>query len=412
MDGSIYSPGAGHFPPVLAGRDWILQEWTTTLNNVVSSGRVRAQDIILSGPRGVGKTVTMEAMADAAKQQGFDVVNLQAVAGHIGLVPSLMQKATLLTHQESGPWKRAMGAFERLGGLTFSFAGISAGITTKTVPSSDVIDPGILADTLATLAQEIVKDEPQGGLLITVDELQVASASDLALLAATLHRLNVEHPRATVLFIGTGLPHISTVLTSSGVTHPDRLFQLEPLPLTLSEGEARYALIEPARRIGVTWEPEAAQVILDASQGYPAHLQFYADQIWTSAIGPDRITLADAQSGMPQAEATLMKRTLQPRWMRMSDRQMEFLAGLAVLGSSASVSILARTLNRNITDLSWIRDELLKEGDIYSPKRGLLTFTVPAFARFVLQEYEATRRYASTSLLSLGALRQNAETAI
>ena len=142
--------------------------------------------------------------------------------------------------------------------------------------------------------------------------LLLTSASDLALLAATLHRLNVEHPRATVLFVGTGLPHVCTVLSSSGVTHPDRLSQLEPLPLTLSEEEARYALIEHARRIGVTWEPDAAQIVLDASQGYPAHLQFYAHQIWMAAVGPDRITLTDAQSGMLLAEATLTKRTLQP----------------------------------------------------------------------------------------------------
>jgi len=411
MDGSVYSPGAGHVPPVLAGRDPLLQEWKTVLNDVVSAGRVRAQDFILSGPRGVGKTVTMEALANAAREQGFEVVNLQAVAGHMGLVPSLMQKAAILTHQESGPWKRAMGAFERLGGLTLGFAGVSAGITTKTVSSSQILDPGVLADVLATLAREIVKDEPRGGLLITVDELQVASAQDLALLAATLHRLNVDHPRSTVLFVGTGLPHITTVLTTSGVTHPDRLFQLEPLPLTLSREEALYALIEPARRVGVTWEPEAAQIILDASQGYPAHLQFYAHQIWMAAAGPDRITLADAQTGMPRAEATLMKRTLQPRWMRMTDRQMEFLTALAVLGGEASVAVLARTLNRNVSDLSWIRDELLKEGDIYSPTRGSLTFTVPAFARFVTQEYEATRRFASTSLLPLDVLRQNAETA-
>jgi hypothetical protein len=56
------------------------------LNDIVSGGRVRAQDMILAGPRGVGKTVTVSAFVDLAKEQGFEVVNLQAVSGHAGLV--------------------------------------------------------------------------------------------------------------------------------------------------------------------------------------------------------------------------------------------------------------------------------------------------------------------------------------
>lgn len=78
-----------------------------------------------------------------------------------------------------------------------------------------------------------------GGLLVTVDEVQVASASDLALVAATLHRLNVDHPAANVLSAGTGLPFTPEVLRAAGVTHPDRLFFIENVPLTLDEDDAR-----------------------------------------------------------------------------------------------------------------------------------------------------------------------------
>ena len=71
MDKSPYTPGAGHNPPVLAGRDGLLRDWHLVLNDIVAGGRVRAQDMILSGPRGVGKTVTVSAFADLAKEQGF-----------------------------------------------------------------------------------------------------------------------------------------------------------------------------------------------------------------------------------------------------------------------------------------------------------------------------------------------------
>lgn len=66
--------------PASPGRPgWVLRDWHLVLNDVVSGGRVRAQDMILAGPRGVANTVTVSAFADLAKHQGFEVVNLQAV---------------------------------------------------------------------------------------------------------------------------------------------------------------------------------------------------------------------------------------------------------------------------------------------------------------------------------------------
>ena len=50
MKSRIYTPGAGHQPPVLAGRDDRLRDWTLMLNDVAARGRVVAKDTILVGP--------------------------------------------------------------------------------------------------------------------------------------------------------------------------------------------------------------------------------------------------------------------------------------------------------------------------------------------------------------------------
>lgn len=55
MRDNPYTPGAGNLPPVLAGRDQLLHELSIGLSNVASSGRPHAQDVIVVGPRGVGK---------------------------------------------------------------------------------------------------------------------------------------------------------------------------------------------------------------------------------------------------------------------------------------------------------------------------------------------------------------------
>lgn len=410
MDRSPYTPGAGHVPPVLAGRDGLLRDWQLVLNDVVSGGRVRAQDMILAGPRGVGKTVTVSAFADLAKSQGFEVVNLQAVSGHAGLVEALLQRARTRLTEEPGAWQRARRAFERVGGVNLTVAGFGGGISTHEPDQpAPGLDAGTLADALATLATEVGKDSHAGGLLVTVDELQTAAAPDLALLAATLHRLNVDHPTAVVLFAGTGLPFTPGALRKAGVTHPDRLFVLEPIPLTLEPGDARYAVVEPARQAGVVWTPDAAEAVVDASNGYPAHLQLFAHATWVGAAGPDQIALTDVKDALPRVAAQLERRTLGPRWERISDREMEFLAALALHGGRTSTATIAMTLGRTQQELSWLREELIEEGDIYAPKRGQLAMAVPLFNRYVLSHYERTRPEAATVLLSLEEMRANAD---
>ena len=416
MDPSIYSPGAGTLPPVLAGRDDLLRDLDAALADVASSGRARAQDVILAGPRGIGKTVTLTVFGRAAAAAGFEVVNLQAVAGRAGLVGSLLQEAASRAAEQSGPWTRARRALDRVASVSLGVAGVSAGVSTHPAPGhgpdgAGAVSPGTLAEALASLATEVRRDAPNGGLLVTVDELQVASHGDLALLAATLHRLNVDHPEASVMFAGTGLPHVPEVLRTAGVTHPDRLFLVEHLSVTLAERDAVYAIVEPARRVGVLWQPEAAARIVRASNGYPAHLQQFAHTVWTTATGPHVITVDDVARALPRVERDLDRRTLGPRWERMSDRQMEYVAALSLHGGRATTRALAGTLGRTASELSWIRQDLIDEGDVYSPQRGHLALAVPVFAPFVLAHYEEARQDAETELLPLASLRERATAA-
>src|SRR4051812_33824349 len=171
MEGSVYTPGAGHSPPVLAGRDALLRDWQVTLNDVGAAGRGRAQDIVLAGPRGVGKTVTLTAFAELARSQGFEVVNLQAVSGHAGLIEALAQRAAARIADGAGPWTRAKRALDRIAEVNLTVAGFGGGVATRRDPGSPRLpDASTLAEALSALAAEVRRDAPSGGLLITVDE--------------------------------------------------------------------------------------------------------------------------------------------------------------------------------------------------------------------------------------------------
>lgn len=410
MRDSVYTPGAGHAPPVLAGREDLLRDWQLMLNDTAARGRVRARDTILVGPRGVGKTSALTAFADLARQQGTEVVSLQAVLGEAGLIDSLLQRARALTAAEAGPWRRARGVFEHLAGFGVGVAGFRASVSTHdpSRPTGPRPDASALAEALAALASEVGKDTPSGGVLITVDELQVAAPSDLALLAATLHRLNVDHPAANVTFAATGLPFTPAVLRTAGVTHPDRLFLIEDIPLTLAVEDAKYAIVEPAREAHVTWDPEAVERLIQLTNGYPAHLQLFADAAWSGAPGPGQIVLADVEACLPKVGNDLERRTLGPRWDRITDRQLEFMAAVALHGGQAAMADIARTLGRSRDDLGWLREELIKEGDTYAPRQGQIAIAVPLFANYLLARYEEARNSGRTSLLTLNQMRTNA----
>ena len=187
--------------------------------------------------------MTLTVLGQRAAAIGFEVVDLQAVAGSAGLVGSLLQEAASRTAGQSGPWTRAERALDRVASVSLGVAGVSAAISTHPAPGQGpggegAVSPGTLAEALASLA-------------------------------ATLHRLNVDHPKASVMFAGTGLPHVPEVLRTAGVTHPDRLFLVEHLSVTLAERDAVYAVVEPARRVGVLWQPEA-DVVDDVHDNIPA----------------------------------------------------------------------------------------------------------------------------------------------
>ena len=112
MEPSPYSPGRRTLLRVLAGRDRLLHRLTVGLHDVATTGRTRTQDMILVGPRGVGKTVAVSVYVEQARA-GCEVVNLQAVSGRTGLVPSLLERAASGIARQRSPWTGAKHAFDR-----------------------------------------------------------------------------------------------------------------------------------------------------------------------------------------------------------------------------------------------------------------------------------------------------------
>lgn len=401
---SPYTPGAGHSPEVLAGRDPLLNTWRTMLVQLMEGGRKRAEDTLLTGPRGVGKTALLSAFHDLAAERGYEVIMLQAVAGRGSLIDGLMARADKQIRANSSTWKKAQSMFERIGGVQLGAASFTVGLNVAPGPQRVLPDAGLFADGLAALADAVHEEKDLGGLLFTIDEIQVTDPADLALLAATLQRLNIEHPSSPVAFAATGLPNTLEALKEARVTHPERLFRERKIALSLDSDDARYAVIQPALNHGVSWDAAAVDRVVREANCYPAHLQSIAHTCWTSAAGPNRIELEDMNIAVPLALKEIEERTFEPRWDTITDRQAELLAAMAVNGGSLTSKQLVATLGRPQSEWSMTRAELIAAGDVFPPAHGRLALAVPTFTDYVLRNYPERAEIASVDVLSLDQL--------
>lgn len=74
-----FAPGAGTPPPELAGRDEILESASVLLGRVMA-GRA-AKSLLLTGLRGVGKTVLLNEIERLASSANWQTISVEAQEG-------------------------------------------------------------------------------------------------------------------------------------------------------------------------------------------------------------------------------------------------------------------------------------------------------------------------------------------
>jgi hypothetical protein len=243
-------------------------------------------------------------------------------------------------------------------------------------------DSGDLATDLAGLFVELgeVARDHECGVFVTIDELHYVRLPTLEALVMGLHRAS--QLRLPITVAGAGLPSLAT-LTGEAKSYSERMFTF-PVIGSLSEKEAREALVVPAADENVRWDDAALAKVLEATQGYPYFLQEFGKQAWDVADGPAAITLDDVVRSIPVATAELDDGFFRVRTGRTSDPERAYLRAMAELGPGPVGSgDVANILGRKITSLAPTRDGLIKKALCYSPRYGEIDFTVPLFDGFM-----------------------------
>ena len=391
-----YAPGAGQRPPELAGRDEQLDAFDVVLERVARGRPERS--IVLTGLRGVGKTVLLNALRSAAVRAGWGTGKLEARPDQ-----SLRRPLASAVHQavrELGP---AGGVGDHALGVVKAFAqrepagGVGRGasrLRDRWNPGIDVpavsgrADSGDIEIDLVELLGDLggLAADTGRGIAVFIDEMQDLGPDDVSALCAACHELS--QSRLPVIVVGAGLPHLPAVLSASK-SYSERLFRYSRID-RLDRAAADAALSLPAEEEDAGFTSEALEAMYAATGGYPYFIQAYGKAVWDLAPASP-MTAADVAVAAPEAEAELAVGFFGSRYERATPGEREYLramadvaAGLGDDADAVPTADVAAHLGRKPQSLSPARDALLKKGLIYSGERGRIAFTVPHFGRYLL----------------------------
>jgi len=376
-----YVPNAGAMPPVLPGRESLLDTFATAIARV-KIGR-SAKSLLPYGLRGVGKTVLLRRFLKEARDAGYLTGLIEADEG-TKFLPALADQLRRILFQLDTPAKvhalakRAMRVFKSftikagLEGLSMSL-GVDA--------ERGFGDSGDIAIDLTALFAaigEAARDQ-ETAVLIAIDEVQYLDEREFSALIKAIHQVTQE--ALPVLVVATGLPQV-LALAGDAKSYAERLFDFRSVG-PLSKDDAREALIAPAANEGVVFEDDAANAVFDATRGYPFFLQEWAYNAWNEARGSS-ITLDDVRRGEAIAIPKLDDGFFAVRYNRCTPSEKRYLRAMAELGEGPfRTADVARKLGKENNRLGPTRDSLIKKGMIWSPEHGLIAFTVPLFDEFM-----------------------------
>ncbi len=378
-----FSPGAGSPPPELVGRDGTLEQARILLGRVRQ--RRSEKSLLLTGLRGVGKTVLLIEMERLAQDAGYRTIAVEAHENKsLGALLSPPLKTLLfeLDRLEGAREKvrRGLGVLRSfVGAAKVTFNDVSFGLDIE--PERGAADSGDLETDLPNLFVAIAEaaQDKSSAVAIFIDELQYFSAPELGALIMAMHK--IQQRQLPLVLLGAGLP-ILPGLAGQSKSYAERLFNFPDIG-ALSEADSVKALVEPALSEGVVFESAALSQIFQLTKGYPYFLQEWGYQAWNRATSSP-ITLQTVQDATTTVTPRLDQNFFRVRYDRLTPGEKNFLRAMAGLGPNAQrTGDIADALGVKLTSIGPVRAQLIRKGMIYSPAHGDMAFTVPLFDEFM-----------------------------
>ena len=258
-----YTPNAGAMPGAVVGRDDQLASFDTLLGRL-RRGRTE-QSMIVTGLRGVGKTVLLGRFRQASMKEGWVVVELAVSKSdeeHFRKDIASKLRSALYELSPRAKWNNKL---ERAAAALKSFtlqvqtdgtlaANLDVGAQEGVADHGDLtLD---LTDLLVSLGEAASSRE--SGVVLLFDEVQFLSRPQLEAVIAALHKC--VQRTLPITMVGAGLPQIAE-LAGDAKSYAERLFKFPSIG-NLDKTDARRALAEPAEDENVRYTSEALDLAL------------------------------------------------------------------------------------------------------------------------------------------------------
>ena len=394
-----FRPGAGHTPPYLAGRQAERAEFQRLLGQTVI-----LENMVLTGLRGVGKTVLLDSFRPLAIELGWiwagtdlsestsvseDNVAIRLCTDLSPITSGVVMETEKVLNlgfeagtrevQHTLGYQALMGMYHRIPGLAL-----------------DKIK-GVLEVAWGALSQI----PHVRGIIFAYDEAQNLSDQSakeqypLSLLLDCFQSL--QKKGLPLMLVLTGLPTLFPKLVEAR-TFSERMFRvlfLQSLERYASEDAIRRPIADSDCPLQL--DDDAVATIVTMSGGYPYFIQFICREVYDAFI--QRIDRGERAS-VPVAEIEQKLDTdfFAGRWARATDRQRELLSAIAQLDNcdeeftvqevvEASKRVLDKPFSSSHVNQMLVT--LASQGLVYKNRHGKYSFAVPLLGRFIRRQAQA-----------------------
>lgn len=386
-----FRPGAGHAPPHLAGRDEQTREFAKLLDQTTI-----LENLVLTGLRGVGKTVLLDTFKPLAIGRGWHWVGADlsesVSVSEEALATRLLADLSVVSSSISVGEREVAGFGQRPTPVNLDYG---------TLVQAYDATPGLVADKLKAVLELVasaIADESKRGIVFAYDEAQNlvdSPAADQFPLSVLLDVFqSIQRKGIPFMLALTGLPTLFPKLVEAR-TFAERMFRVIALD-RLDDEASREAILRPidSADCPVRFDELSVATICAESAGYPYFIQFICREVYDSFIqsyddGAVKPVPLDAITRKLDSDF------FAGRWARATDRQRQLLWAIAHLDSASGEFTVQEVVDQSRQMLSkpfgnsHVNQMLATMGDmglIYKNRWGRYSFAVPLLDRFIQRQ--------------------------
>ncbi|ATZ05194.1 ATP-binding protein [Corynebacterium striatum] len=370
-----FTAALGVSPAVLAGREEELDLITMAM---LDGPGAHERVSVVSGARGSGKTVFLNAVEDRASQLGWTIISETATQGVVERIRNTAERHL----QEFSPADK-----RRLSGISIAGIGSINWETDPISPTQSSLRTALTALLDAKAQLDSITGQPPSGVLITLDELHYTNRDEIIEFATTIQHLLRENREITVIM--AGIPSaVKPLLSSPDGSNPITfLRRANRIDLgAIPDPDVSSVLTDTAKIANFSWHESALRTATEESGGYPFYFQLIG--LWSffeaQKSGRTNITGQDVAVGIKRATNKLHQLVHEPAIADITPGERDFLIALAQCDLPARNIDVLSIMGTSPQNISNYRQKLLSLDLVIETADRKMTFQLPRLEDYLL----------------------------